>query len=103
MSNSILKNVLLLMGLVTVLFVGYYIYSQIGSDLISTQDTEAEYSKMLLNTQVFIERREELSRIKIDTGFFEDQSFRSLQSNSDPIKQINVGRTDPFASAGSSQ
>jgi Tfp pilus assembly protein PilE len=90
------RNVAIVLGILTIAFGGYYLYVQKSAS--STTDTQM-VQEMLAHTQVFIERSQELDRMKFDLSIFEDQRFRSLSTVSRPIKEQTSGRTDPFAPA----
>jgi hypothetical protein len=89
------KNIAGLLLLVTVAFGGYYFYSQNKSGETS-EGTAILSEELLMNTQVFIERKEILSRTKVDTTIFTDPVFRSYKSFSTPVKDEKTGRENPF-------
>jgi hypothetical protein len=97
MSNSG-KNIVTILGILTVAFAGYYFYStQFGSDLEFTTNDEV-LQNMLQSTQVFIERRQELEAVQIrdNISIFTDDRFRSLRAFSEPVTPQPVGRPNPF-------
>ena len=96
------KNIFIVLGLATVAFAGYYMYTTQGSSVLNTDNNEAVMQNMLSNTQVFIQRRQELSRIDIGsaTALFEDERFLSLVTYTDEVAEQPVGRGDPFAETG---
>ncbi len=92
--SSTMKNITIALVLITVAFVGYYMYAQNGAesgegDMSLTQD-------MLTNTQVFIERRALLDKTTIDTEIFSDPVFKSYKTFNTPILEESVGRPNPF-------
>ena len=96
MSDTI-KNIAGSLLLLTVLAGGYYLYAQTGGDPDGAQSmADEEYQMTLSKTTVFIARSQELSQIMIDTSVLEDERFRSLKSFSRPIKDVPLGRPDPF-------
>lgn len=98
MNNAVLKNLLIILGLLTVAFAGYYMYRLQGDTVLNTNSTNAEYQDVLLNTQAFIRHRQELNAVRIDSNvdLFTDERFRTLQSFSGPLDQVEAGRTNPF-------
>ena len=98
--SGIAKNLMIVLGLITVAFAGYYMYTQRTATVLTTGTSNQVVEDMLANTQVFIERRQALDRVTLDMSIFEDERFRSLRSFSEPLDDIPVGRANPFAEAG---
>jgi hypothetical protein len=95
------KNLAFVLGLATLAFGGYYLFTQYGqSDNFSSN--EQNMQNMLDNTRVFIERAQILNGMQLskNIAILEDERFNSLRSYSTPIVEQSVGRTDPFATAG---
>lgn len=90
------KNFAIILGLLTVAFAGYYFYGQRAATTDFTAN-EQTMQDMLNNTRVFIGYGQQLSRIRLDISFFEDERFLSLQSFDTPIQPRPIGRPDPFA------
>ncbi|MEN9920450.1 MAG: hypothetical protein RL538_343 [Candidatus Parcubacteria bacterium] len=97
MSNTI-KNIAVILGVLTIVFSGYYFYAQVASD--SATDNDAVLQAMLANTAVFIERSQELDAMSFDEGVFQNERFRTLQSFTSPVESQPIGRSNPFAEAG---
>jgi hypothetical protein len=91
------KNLIALLGLATVAFAGYYLYSQQSATTLSTESGDQSLEQMLMKTQVFIERRQSLDKVVIDSTLFEDERFRSLRAFTKPVEDMPVGRPNPFA------
>lgn len=90
-------NISIVLGLITVAFAGYYMYTQRSAATLSFESNTQSVQNMLNNTRVFIERRQALDRVSLDLSFFEDPRFQSLRSYSTPIEERPIGRDDPFA------
>lgn len=90
-----LTNLSVILGLITIAFGGFYLYTQYGT---SSLGTSANSQNMLNETKIFIERGEILQKTTLDIGFFEDERFRSLRSYTTPINEYPIGRPDPFSS-----
>ena len=90
-------NLSIVLGLITIAFAGYYVYTQNSSTTLSVDTNVQSMENMLNNTRVFIERRQVLGQVKLDVSFFEDERFRSLRSFTRPIEERPIGRPDPFA------
>ena len=97
--SSVVKNLAIILGLATVAFAGYYMYTQQGATILQSSTGEAELQDMLVKTQVFIQHRQELNSIVLDIDLFEDKKFTSLRSYSRPIIEQQIGRPNPFAPA----
>ena len=96
------KNIAFILGLATVAFGGYYLYTQMESSS-SFSSNEQNMQNMLNNTRVFIERGNILNNMDLDLTILEDDSFDSLQSYTRPIQPQTVGsRPNPFSEALSS-
>lgn len=91
-------NIAIVLGLITVVFAGYWLYSQNGSDLLSTEPTnEQTMENMLNNTNAFIGHRQVLNGIKLDLTILEDKRFVGLRSFTTPIEEADIGRENPFS------
>jgi hypothetical protein len=95
--TSTTKNLLIILALVTIAFGGYFVFVQNNSTTLDTGSSTQSFETMLLNTQVFIERRQELDGISLDLSIFENPKFTSLRSFTGDIKEIPLSRPDPFA------
>ena len=96
--SSVTKNIVIILGVLTVDFAGYYFSAQKAS--IDTTADDFSLQQMLASTEVFIIRSQELDQMNFDLSVFEDPRFRTLRSFSSPVQEQPVGRTDPFAPAG---
>lgn len=93
-------NLSLILGLITVAFAGYYMYTQRDSTVLSFDSNAQTMEDMLNNTRVFIERRQTLDKINLNLQFFDDPRLLSLRSFSTPVTERPVGRPNPFAETG---
>ena len=89
-----MKKITIPLLLITLAFAGYYLFVQKSEgldevDMSLTQD-------MMINTQVFIERRAVLDKTTIDTEIFSNPVFKSYKSFNEPILEQPVGRENPF-------
>jgi hypothetical protein len=97
--ESAVKNILVVLVVFSVAFLGYYFYTQQSSNAPNDEVVK----NMLANTEVFIGRSQELDRISLDMSIFEDARFRTLRSFTKPVDDKPVGRPDPFAAVGGNQ
>lgn len=95
MGNSA-KNISIVLGLITIAFAGYYLLSVRDSAVLNFSDQAQVDETLLSKTQVFIEHRQTLNEVKMNTELFENKHFLSLQNFSTPIKERPIGRTNPF-------
>mgnify|MGYP003476289799 CR=1 FL=1 len=94
--GNIIKKITLTLGLVTVVFGGYYIYIQQSVSSESAMQAEQSLQAMLARTSVFISHSQELDQINLDLTILEDQRFRSLKLYTRPVEDQPVGRANPF-------
>lgn len=85
------------LGLATLAFAAYYFFAGSGTATISFSNNDAMMSSMLANSQLFIDRRQQLELVSLDTSLFTDPRFTSLRSFAEPLQEQPIGRTDPFA------
>lgn len=90
-------NLATALGLITVVFAGYYFYTQNSNSTSGFTENEQILQNMLNNTKVFIERRQILDKVALNVVIFEDERFNSLKSYTTPIEERPVGRPNPFA------
>lgn len=90
-------NLVVVLGLITVIFAGYYIYKNQLFALSSPGSNDQAVQDMLSNTQAFIGYGSTLQEVKLEVDFLTDKDFRSLRSYTTPIQERNIGRRDPFA------
>jgi len=95
MSNTA-KNLIVVLGLITVAFGGYFMFMQSSATTLSFDTNEEVLRNMQADSQLFIQRGRQLSVIELDLGFFTDDRFLSLQSYDTPIVEQPVGRDNPF-------
>jgi len=93
------KNISIVLGLITIAFAGYYLYTIKGDSTLNLGSGQELDQNTLNNTQVFIQHRQTLSEVKLNIELFEDDRFTSfsLLDFSVPIEARPIGRPDPFA------
>jgi hypothetical protein len=99
--DSSLKNIVVLLIIITIGFAGYYMFVQTNVTE-STDTTDNTYLKedMYNNTQLFIEYRTKLNSVVINDLVFENPLFNSYHNFTQPINTQNVSRSNPFADVG---
>lgn len=96
MSTSI-KYIAIVLGIATLAYAGYYFFIQTGSASVTFNNNDVVMQNMLSNSQLFIDRRQQLEAVRLDTTLFTDDRFRTLRTFTAPIQEQPIGRTDPFA------
>lgn len=98
MSNAT-KNITVILGVLTMVFSGYYFFAQTAPGDVAGSDEELQ--AMLANTAVFMERSQELDAMNFDETVFQNERFRTLKTFTSPVESQPIGRSNPFAEAGS--
>jgi len=95
------KYIIIALGLATLAYAGYYFLFASGSQTVSFTQNDTVMQNMLANSQLFIDRRQKLEAVQLDTSIFTDERFLSLGPYVAPVQDQLVGRNDPFAPIGS--
>ena len=90
------KNLIIILGLITVAFAGYFMFMQQSATTLSFETNDEVLRNIQANNQLFIERDRQLNAIELDLNFFADDRFISLKSFDRPIVEQPVGRDNPF-------
>ncbi len=92
-----LKNIASVLIILTVAFLGYYLFSQRDQGTLSfDQGGTLGQEQFVEYVQKYIERRQVLSSVALDTSIFNDAYFQSLDSYATPVPPQPVGRSNPF-------
>lgn len=97
------KNTIVVLGVVLMVFAGYYFFLQDSAGVIRTSESSAQLEQMLAKTQVFIQHRGTLDEISLDTSLFSDPKFMTLTDHTPPPNEFNVSRENPFVPAEKEQ
>jgi hypothetical protein len=90
------QNLIVILGLIAVALGGYFMLQQPGATTLSFESNDSVRANIQAETQLFIQRGQQLRRINLDLDFFADQRFTSLQAYRTPIVEQPVGRDNPF-------
>lgn len=93
--TSVLKNIIVLLGLVLIAGLGYYLYTQ-NISLNTSGDNIAVTNQSAAETEVFLRRLNDLKQIDLNTKLFTDSRFTSLTSYATDVPVLFVGRGNPF-------
>lgn len=102
MSNTA-KNLMIVLGVVTIAFAGYYFLVQESSLVLRSPESERQLEQMLVRTQEFVGHRQILDSITLDTSILQTNEFRNLRSFSPEPNEFSAGRTNPFTVTGPEQ
>ena len=97
--GSLFKNITIALGIITVVFGGYYLYVERANSSLVAADAEQSLQARLANTSIFISHSQELDQINLDLSLFEDQRFRSLRLYTNPVEEQATGRSNPFSTS----
>jgi len=97
---QIVKTALVVMTLLLLLAAGAFMFMQKDSTTLSLGSDPVSVD-LLMKTQVYIERQARLQGIQINTSFFDDTRFTSLQSYATPVAPQAVGKPNLFSPAAS--
>jgi len=95
MSNTA-KNLLIVLGILTLAFAGYYFFVQDSDLVVRSSESERQLTLMLARTQEFVTHRQILGTVSLDTSMFETDEFMALRSFSPDLNEFSVGRSNPF-------
>jgi len=98
MSNTA-KNLMIVLGILTAAFAGYYFFIQDASLVLRSSESDRQLEQMLVRTQEFVGHRQILDSIALDTSLFQSNEFRNLRSFSPEPSEFPVGRSNPFTVA----
>ncbi len=96
MDNSLIKNITIVLVILTLAFLGYYLFTM--KDEINLSGTSSTANQDLFgDVQKYAERRQVLDQIKLDTTLFSDERFLSLRGYTPTTPTFQEGRLNPFA------
>ncbi len=92
--NSNLKNIATILILCTVALGGYYLFIKRDATELNLGGTAS--GELFVDVQKYIERKDTLSQVKLNTAIFNEPRFRSLVSQTTEANPVIVGRPNPF-------
>ena len=93
--DSTVKNIAIVLLLLTFAFIGYYLFIQKDQTELSISGADVS-QELFTNVQKYVERRTVLDKVKLDLGILSDNRFRGLVSYTTPIVEQPIGRENPF-------
>ncbi len=96
--SEIVKNIVVGILFIGIVAAGYFMFIQRDSTALTLDGITPLNEELLTRTEVFIARRSELERLKLDISFFQSPNFTSLRSYSTIVPDQTVGRTNIFDS-----
>lgn len=97
MDNTLIKNITVALVVLTMAFLGYYLFTM--RDEITLSGGTATDQDLFGDVQKYAERRQVLDQIKLDTSLFSDERFLSLKGYTPAVPVFQEGRQNPFAAA----
>lgn len=94
--SSLLKNLLLVLGLVMLLGLGYVLFFR-GDGVVLESENARITSEAARDADEYLHRLQQLRQIEIEEALFRDERFESLVDHRQAITPEPVGREDPFA------
>lgn len=92
--SSLLQNIIVIGGILVILGLGYYLYTQNAAlDVSSDSDVSAQVAA---ETADFLRRLNELKAIQLSGDIFSDPRFLSLINFTAPVGSEPVGQENPF-------
>jgi hypothetical protein len=93
--SSIIKNIIVVGGLLALAGLGYYLFVIEGA---ATLNTSGGYlnSQAEAENKSFLQRLEDIKDIELSMAIFNDDRFRSLTDFSSVIESVQSGRSNPF-------
>lgn len=93
-------NLILIIGLIAIVFAGFWLYTNNDSSLSlqfgAVDNSQVDIQKMLADTKKFEEHTKILEAVNLDLSILEDGQFRSLRNFSTEIETSPIGRDNPF-------
>lgn len=99
MDNTLIKNITVALVILTMAFLGYYLFTM--RDEITLSGGTATGQNLFSDVQKYAERRQVLDQIRLDTSLFSDERFLSLKGYTATTPVYQEGRQNPFAIAES--
>ncbi len=93
--SSLIKNTLILGGLLVLAGLGYYLFVINSSSVIQVNNEQVSLQAEA-ETQDFLRRLNELKTIELSSSLFTGTDFLRLVDYTTPIQPQTIGRDDPF-------
>lgn len=92
--SSLLKNLLILLGLIGTVALGYYLYTQNSFATLNTGESLAD--NLEIESAQILSRLNELSAVELNGDIFYDPRFASLKNVTPNVSAEPVGSQNPF-------
>lgn len=92
--SSLLQNIIVIGGIVVLLGLGYYLYTQNAA--LDVSNDSAVSTQVAAETADFLRRLNELKAIQLNGTLFSDPRFISLVNFTAPVLVEPVGQDNPF-------
>lgn len=98
--KAIGKNIIIVLGIALTAGAGYYVFTQDTSLVLRSTASDQQFQQILFQTRQFVEHRQVLDNIQLDTSVLQSPELRSLRSFAPTPQEFRVGRENPFAPVG---
>lgn len=92
--SPLVQNILIVGGLLLILGVGYFLYTQ--NSTLDTSNNAMLTNQAAVETAEFLRRLNELKAIELDGQIFSDPRFSALLDYTSPVLSEPIGNTNPF-------
>ena len=93
--NSTITNILIAVGALAFIGLGYFLYQQQSAARLSTG---TDTFSIETDTQIFIQRQNTLDALDLSSlSIFDNPQFSELRSHTIPLPVIPTGKPNPFA------
>ena len=93
--TSILKNIIVIAGLLAIAGIGYYLFVVERSATVASSGQSIDVV-VAAETEGFLRRLRDLQEISLSREIFSDARFQSLRDFGSPIDRVSFGRSEPF-------
>ena len=90
------KNLVVILGIITVVFGIYYLLTQDSGMFIQSSQSQQQLDNLVASSQLFLDRSQALQQVDIDTTIFQSEVLNSLRTFSGPPSEYATGRDNPF-------
>jgi hypothetical protein len=91
--SSRIQNLLMLLGIVLIVALGYYLYIQSNAAVLKTGTAR---DQVALESALILRRLNEIKTVSLDGAIFSNERFTTLVDFTEPIIPQPVGRSNPF-------
>ncbi len=91
--SSRVQNLLMLLGIVLIVVLGYYLYTQSNATELQVG---TERQQVALESAVILRNLNKIKTVNLEGEIFSNPRFTNLVDFTEPINPQSVGRSNPF-------